>query len=157
MKFPKWVIAIVALVLIGALVGFGSRFGGVYYEDTNGDLNYSLQTITDEDIIKRDTQSKGLVVNSDANWNESYMSTSFSGVESIYFKELNGESTRITIDYLTVKKGNFKMAVVVNEQIVHEFNINEREQSFSLQDVKGELWLVVAGEAAECDFDFNVI
>ncbi len=156
MKIPKWLIAVVFLVLIVALVGLGSRFGGAYYEDTNGDSDYSLQTITDENIIKRDTQSKGLVVHCDANGNESYISTCFSGVESVFLKELNGENTEITVDYLSVKKGNFKMAVVVNEQIVHEFNINEREQTYSIQGVNGEMWLVVAGETAECDFDFQV-
>lgn len=156
MKISKWVIVVVFLGFLVAFIGLGSRLGGVYYEDTNGASDYSLQTITDENIIKTDIQATGLVVNCDANGNESYMSTSFSGVQSVYLEEKNGENVEITVDYLNVKKGNFKMAVVVNEQIVHVFNINEPKQSYSAQGINGEIQLTVAGESAHCDFDFTV-
>lgn len=157
MKIPKWLIIVFLLVVAVVLIELGGNMGGVYYEDTNGDDNFALQTISDEDILKGKTEADGLSGNvNSSTGEESYLSNSFSGVAMLFSQEGNGEDVEFTIEYLTVEKGNFKMAVVVNEKIVHEFNLNERNQSYTVENSQGDVSLVVAGESAKCDFKFNV-
>ena len=65
-KTKKIIAAVGAVVLIAvcALWFFNSDLEHI--EDTNGAENYALQTITDENIIKRDVGAMGLKISTDA-------------------------------------------------------------------------------------------
>lgn len=157
MKIPKWLIIVLLLVVAVVLIELGGNMGGVYYEDTNGDDNFALQTITDEDILKGKIEADGLSGNvNSSTGEENYLSNSFSGVCTLFSQESNGEDVEFTVEYITVEKGNFKMAVVVNEKIIHEFNLGESNQSYTVENARGQVSLIVAGESAKCDFKFNV-
>lgn len=130
-----------------------------HIEDTNGADNYSLQTITDEDIVKREMASMGAGTKTDSLTNtETHFSNKFSGVTAIYTDNIifsSGEIT-FTVNHAEVTKGNFKIVLVVDDEIVHEFKLNELTQSFTLEDVKGEIALVIAGESAAYSFDYYI-
>ena len=156
MRIPKWLVVIALVVLAVALVGMGSKFGGTYYEDTNGD-DFTLQTITDDNIINQDLDSTGLVGNVSAQTGEeTFLGENFSGVEIIRSKSYSGETLKIYANKVYVSEGNFRMVVVHDGEIVHEFKLNETSQEFVLQNADGKYDVVVAGEVADCSLDVEI-
>lgn len=156
MRIPKWVIIVVLVVLAVVLVGMGSKFGGTYYEDTNGD-DFALQTITEDNIIKQDLDSTGFVGNVSAQTGkETFLGENFSGVKMIRSKSYSGEMLKIYANKVYVSEGNFRMVVVHDGEIVHEFKLNEPSQEFVLQNAYGRYDVVVAGEVADCSLDVEI-
>ena len=79
----KKVLCIVFILCISfTFVGCGTE-----YADTNGEKDFTLQTITDENIINMETGSSGLVYEEEsvgALHSSEYSSKNFNGVEQIY-------------------------------------------------------------------------
>jgi len=129
---------------------------GVEIADENGPDDYSLATITDENIINLDLGASAYSV-SPSSESEDYMTTTtkvkgseFSGVAELYGTNLLGKSDlTIDLDGIAVKSGNFKMAVVLDGEIVYEFNNEDLMQTCELRDVNGYVSLVIAGETAD--------
>lgn len=136
---------------------------GVEIADTNGPDDYSLATITEDNIINQDLGSSGYSM-SPGSEDEQYMEKitkfkgkEFSGVTSIYIEGYLGKSD-VTIDVsnLTVNSGNFGLFVVLEGEIVHEFKIGELTETFELRDINGTLEIIMAGETADFKFWANV-
>ena len=138
-------------------------FGGTgctmeHIEDTNGADNYTLQTITDENIIHLDMGSLGVNESWDSITNiTTYSSKKFSGVYEIFGENVITNRYEIILNHARVDEGNFRMVVVINDEIVHEFVLNELTQSVVLTDVRGYLSLRIAGESAKFMFDYYII
>ena len=149
-------IAAVVVLVIGAFSLLTSDLEHI--EDTNGADNYNLQEINDYNIINRDIGALNLV-ESDELFNNlpTYKSKKFTGVAEIYSTNIVGNRFDITLYNTTVKSGNFKIVLVHNDEIVHEFKLNELEQSFTLENPKGTVALRIAGESAEFKFSYDVI
>ena len=157
-KAPKWLIIVAVLLVVAVLFGFENFGNKVVYEDTNGDDVFTLQTITDENIIKRDIGASGLVTEENSlNDTINYLSKSFSGVELIYGENIIGNRFEITVNHAKVTKGNFKMVLLEGDEIVHEFKLNELTQTYVLENPSGYVALVIAGESAEIQFDYSII
>lgn len=126
-----------------------------HIEDTNGADVYTLQTITDEDIINMNIGNKGVWESKDNLTNiTTYSSDKFSGVYEVYNTNFVGTNLKVTVRNLKVNEGNFKLVLVVNDEIVHEFNLNESTQTYMLEEVSGNISLRIAGESA--DFELEV-
>ena len=149
-------IAAVVVLVIGAFSLLTSDLEHI--EDTNGADNYNLQEINDYNIINRDIGALNLV-ESDELFNNlpTYKSKKFTGVAEIYSTNIVGNRFDITLYNTTVKSGNFKIVLVHNDEIVHEFKLNELEQSFTLENPKGTVALRIAGESAEFKFSYDII
>lgn len=157
-KTKKIIAAVGAVVLIAvcALWFFNSDLEHI--EDTNGAENYALQTITDENIIKRDVGAMGLKISTDAITNtKTYSSEKFTGVEEIYGTNIWGNRLEITINHTRVDSGNFKIVLLEGEKIVHEFALNELSQSYVLENPNGYISLRIAGESADFMLDYYII
>lgn len=129
-----------------------------HIEDTNGDDNYSLQQINDYNIINMDigalnfSEKKSLVSET-----VTYSSDKFTGVAEIFRENMMANRFDITINHASVKKGNFRIVLVLNDEIVHEFKLNELTQTFTLEKPKGTISLRIAGESADFSFDYSLI
>ena len=149
-------VAIVAFVAVVALLMFSSDLEHI--EDTNGADNYTLQQINDFNIIKMDVGALNFV-ESDELFNNlpTYKSNKFTGVAQVYLNNMVANRFDITLYNTTVTKGNLKIVLVYNDEIVHEFKLNELSQTYTLKDVKGTVALRVAGESADFKFSYDLI
>ena len=147
------------LVAAGAAVVF-LVFGDSqeHIPDTNGAEDFSLQTITDENICKMDigavNVSTGKALLGDT---VTYHSDCFSGVYEVYMTNIVANRLEITVNHAEVKAGNFKMVLCVDNEIVHTFALNELTQTFVLENAKGTVSLRIAGESAEFSFDYQIL
>lgn len=144
-----------ALIIVFAVWMLGSDLEHI--EDTNGAENFELQTITDDNIIKMDTGALNLKESADSITNTTtYSSDKFTGVAEIYGNNIWGNRFDITINHARVDSGNFKIVLLEDEKIVHEFKLNELTQSFTLENPSGYISLRIAGESADFQFDYTL-
>ncbi|MBQ8015553.1 MAG: hypothetical protein IJ264_05140 [Clostridia bacterium] len=150
------IVGAVVLVIVCAVWFLGSDLEHI--EDTNGAENFALQTITDDNIIKRDVGAMGLEKSTDAISNTTtYSSEKFTGVEEIYSNNIWGNRLEITINHARVDSGNFKIVLLEGEKIVHEFALNELTHSYVLENPNGYISLRIAGESADFMLDYYII
>ena len=144
-----WVIAVI--VVAGAVWGFWGMDAGPI-EDTNGPDDYSLNTITNENIIKRDIGSLGFK-KSDSFFKDgiTFSADAFSGVcEIMHTYMLFDSDFALDVSHFEINSGNFMIAVVNNDEIVAV--IDPENPSCDLTDINGDVSLVIAGESAEFTF-----
>ena len=142
-------------LLCAALTGCGT-----VYDDTNGPDAYSLQTITDENIINLETGASGLT-HKDSNiagfTSEEYYSDNFNGVERLFQTNyILPSDVEIYVSYVTVDSGNFRMVVINEDEIIHEFAPGTFNETILLEDLKGSFAIHVAGESADFEMHYEV-
>lgn len=149
-----WTLFLV-LLLCFSLAGCGKE-----YEDTNGDDDFTLQTITDENIIHLETGASNLVYKESkigALKSAEYSSKNFNGVEQIFLTSFWGKSdVEIYIGHMNVKKGNFKLAVINNDEIIMEIPLDAFGETYFFEDLEGTLSVHVAGESAAFEFYIDI-
>ncbi|HHX80163.1 MAG TPA: hypothetical protein GX692_03765 [Acholeplasmataceae bacterium] len=123
------------------------------YEDTNGDDNYDLETITDEMIIEGSRSISIGSIESKVNNKGKLSINKFNGVKTI--KTFNNGSYTITVDF-KVTKGNVKLVLCDDEKIIHEFSINSENQTFTIAD-ESKVYFKIAGESSgfELNYTYN--
>lgn len=152
----KFLPVILVFCLCLALTGCGPE-----YEDTNGEDDFTLQTITDEDIIHLSTGASGLTYTEqnlgDFLHSSEYSSKNFNGVEQIYLTSFIGKSDiEIYIGHMNVESGNFKLVIINNDEIIQEIERDTFNETFYFEDLKGDFSIHVAGESAKFDFHIDV-
>lgn len=157
-KIKKILIGIGAVVLV-AICGIWFLSNDLeHIDDTNGAENFELQTITDSNIINMDIGALNLKESTDNITNTTtYSSNKFTGVAEIYGTNLIGNRFDITVNHARVDSGNFKIVLLEDDKIVHEFNLNELSQTFTLENPSGYISLRIAGESADFMFDYYII
>lgn len=149
-------VAVVIFVAVALIWLMGSDLEHI--EDTNGEDIYTLQTITNYNIINMDKGSLGTKTTTDSITNTTeYHSNKFTGVCEIFTENIKTNRMEITVNHAQVTKGNFRLVLVVNDEIVHDFALNELTQTYVLQDVSGTVSLRIAGESAAYKFDYFVM
>ena len=136
---------------------------GVEIADTNGPDDYSLTTITEDNIANQDLGASSYSMSPGSD-DENYMvkttkfkGSEFSGVAQIYMTNLVGKSDiAVDVSNLTVDSGNFALYALLDGKIVHEFKIGELMETFEMKDIKGTFEIVMAGETADFKFWANV-
>lgn len=125
-----------------------------HFEDTNGADVYSLQTITDENIINMDIGSKGVwEKTNNITGLKTYSSKKFSGVYEINNVNFWGETFEVSVKNFKLNSGNIKYVVVVNDEIVHEFTPNQPNQVYKIEATEGNISLRIAGESADFELE----
>lgn len=150
-------VIVAVLIIIG---GIWFVFGGPeHIEDTNGDRNYTLQKITNRDIIKNNMGSVGGPNEKNELFSDLpvYCAKKYTGVSEIYRTYIVKGDFVIDIYNYYVEEGNFKMVLLVDDKIVHEFDRNETMQNYVLEDITGEVSLRIAGESAKFEFSYSAI
>jgi len=133
---------------------------GEVYEDTNGPDDFSLQTITDTNIINLDLGASGLgyyEMNLGGIMVKEYSSTNFNGVERIYLTNfILPSDVIIYIGTLNVKSGNFRLVIVNDDEIIFDFKPGIFSEEFLFENLSGSFAIHVAGESAEFNFDIKI-
>lgn len=150
---------IIFAIFIVALIAFFPNIGTTKeYKDTNGEDNYSLCKITDEDIIEGMDSSTLNIVTFDEVKNEYwYLGKLFNGSTTLGTANSLTSSNTIEIQKFSVTNGNARLLILADDKIVHDFIPNESGQNFSLNNLEGEILLVVAGESANFEVVFKVL
>lgn len=155
--------ALLWLFVIGLTVTCAVWFlfrGGIteHIPDTNGPDDFSLQTITDENIRKLNTGALGGGESWDSISNTTtYRSDKFSGVSVIHEKEIWTTGMTINVYNYIVEDGNFRLLVMVDDEILHEFIPNgDLIQTFELGAISGLFSIRIAGESADYRFSCDM-
>lgn len=157
-KLKKLLIGIVAVILVGYFVISMLTSNLKHIEDTNGAENYNLQQITEYNIINMDIGALNLTESNELFNNlPTYKSDKYTGVSEIYMTNIWGNRFDITLYNLRVKSGNFKVVLLHNDEIVHEFKLNELSESYTLENPNGTVSLRIAGESADFEFSYDLI
>lgn len=126
-----------------------------HIEDTNGPEDYSLVTITDENIIKQDMgalnvkKSTGLL-----NDGVTFKSDKFTGVYRVFQTNFFFDSDFLMdVAGFWVNSGNFRMCIVNDGKIIATVEPG-MFATCELSDLNGSFELVIAGESA--DFEFTL-
>ena len=151
---PGWmVIPVVIFCAIAAVWIFLSA--PEHIEDENGPDNYALHTITDGDIIKGEYGSVGgpkiskSILTGDA---VEFSAEKFTGVADILWDNLLGRSDiTVSLANFQVTGGNFKMAVVHEDEIVAVLT-PDLFVDYRLDNISGHVVLRIAGESASFSF-----
>lgn len=57
---------------------------------------------------------------------------------------------------MVLKEGNFRGVVLVDDEIVYDFDLEEMDQSCELHDINGTVSVRIAGESAAYEFYMEV-
>ena len=149
-------IAVLAFLIVGAIWIIGD--GVEHIEDTNGRDNFELQEITDENIINLSYGARGLKESySSITGTTEFSSEKYTGVSEIWGENMVTNRLEITVHHAKVTEGNFRLVLVIDDEIVHDFSLNELTQTQVFENVSGYVSLRVAGESANFMFDYFII
>lgn len=146
-----WIFGLILVICLG-LVACGQ------IEDTNGEQDYSLATITEEQLVKgTNSSSKVGFLHTQINDSHTFKVNKFSGVEAIESVRAT-ESTKSIIFLVesTRKSGNLFVYVRCDSQIVGEFEIGARDDLVIENPAPGKYELCVAGESASYELSVTI-
>lgn len=120
-----------------------------HIEDKNGEDDFSLVEISDEEILRgRSSSIKTGSFQTQTGRTIKVKVSKFSGVENLQsFKTTNSDIT-FTVS-VTVTSGNFKAMLVQEGKIIHTFNNNVSNQVVTVKQGTGTVSFYVAGESAK--------
>ena len=146
-KISKFILLI---ILLFTLTGCGKHI-----EDTNGAEDFTLETITEEDILNGYPVSSVKQSMERVGNEYKYSVKKMTGVEEIFKGSFQDEDIAITLN-TSVESGNAQIVLVYKNIILKRFLLNEDNQVFSMIGVKGEIKILVAGESAKIKIDCTV-
>ena len=148
MKISKFI----AVTIVCALIAITCCGCDKHIEDINGDDNFSLATLTEQQIIKNNSSISSVSVGNQ--WNNKYdlKVNKFSGVKELKKITLKSGTQKITAD-VNVSSGNFRMVLISNGKIVYDFDINGTS-SYTIS--AGTYIIKIAGESASFNLTFNI-
>ena len=135
--------AMLALVILLSLPGCTPTS----YADTNGEEDFSLQTLTERDLIQGTNTSKMMSSTVTMGDKTTCKAQTLSGVEVLYEKRLKGETLDLVVS-CQITKGNARLVLVLDDEIIHDFTLNKDSQHFTMENVTGKVYLKLAGESA---------
>lgn len=148
-----WIILAAAMVVVGVFWFISD--GPEHIEDTNGEENYELAVITEDNIVNQDVGALGVKMSSGMfNDGITFSSKKFSGVYRIFLTNFLFDSDFIMdVVNFQVNSGNFKMCIVNEGKIIAEIE-PDLFATCELKDLNGSFELIIAGESA--DFSFSL-
>lgn len=150
-KLISFIVVVVFLVVFAVWM-FSSDLEHI--EDTNG-ATFQLQQITDSNIINMDIGALNVSKTKTPLSETEYSSDKFTGVYDIFTTDIVGNRFDITLFNTVVNSGNFKVVLIHNDEIVHEFKLNELMQTYTLENPHGAVSLRIAGESADFEFAYS--
>ncbi len=134
---------------------------GTQYEDTNGDTDFTLQTITEQNIVNLDVGSSGLSFTEESVGeylhSSEYSAKSFNGVYQLYQTNfLLPSDIRVYIGHMNVEKGNFRLVVINDDEIIYDIPLDSFNETFSFENLSGSFSVNVAGESAAFEFYIDI-
>ena len=165
-KLKKILAAVFAVVMVvGFLVWNYLNPGPEHIEDTNGADNYSLQQITQEDVIACKMGSRGGLTTTESSWDFGFLQVSngteysckkFTGVYRLYSATyFKGSDIYIYLADFYVESGNFAFYVVLDGEIIGQIIPDSMGMvDFTIHNIEktGTVEFIIAGESANFTF-----
>ncbi len=120
----------------------------IVYEDTNGEDDFSLQTITEQQILTQYRYSATEVA-FNALISKKYWFSDFSGV-CPFCKLQKDKPFSCSI---MRKKGNARVVVCSKNEVVFDFPLDGTKTVFDAGDYDTNLYFILAGESADLEFE----
>ena len=164
-KLKKLLLGVFAVVFLAvfAVWMLGSDIEPI--PDTNGPDDHSLAVITDGQIISRESgalnavtvKKSGVTIGGvSIDSMVEFSSRDFSGVYEICYNNYIGKSDfELRLGSLRVESGNFKMVVLVDDEIVKVIEPSDEEILFRMDDISGYVSVRIAGESAAYSFTMS--
>lgn len=124
-----------------------------HYADTNGDADFSLQTLTEEDILSKNNYLQTMASQSTANNKTKVSVGKFSGVRILHIFRSGTHTLTVTPG---VTAGNLRLVLCTEDRILHDFALTGEEQTFTVDASAGSVFFKVAGESAEFSLDYVI-
>ena len=129
-------------------------------KDVNGEFDYSIATITDEQIINGNVNSFFMFENYHIQDNGSlfkgeYSAKKFSGVKELYTFTSSNDIIRYKY-FLTCETGNAMIVIVSNDTIIERFEANKK-CLYELDNNGSEYRILIVGESADITVEFEVL
>lgn len=140
-------ISLLLVILLG--FSFLSACSALQFEDTNGDEDYSLQSIVDEDIVRSSNHVSVGSFETTVNNVTKLTTKKFNGVRSLETFRNNTYTIEVSFK---VTKGNAKLVLCDGDSILHEFEVNQDNQTYSFT-CDERVQLKIAGE--DCAFELR--
>lgn len=123
--------------------------------DTNGPKNFSLETITTDEILNTDSDclKQGAVEQKKDNVTSINMKK-FSGIETIHKFKLNSASLNLAIN-IKVISGNLEVVLCSKDDVLKKFRVNKGTQQINIPAMTDNLYLKVAGESASFGLSYE--
>lgn len=150
------------ILLVAAAIVIGGFFlidAPDHIEDTNGPDDYSLNTITQQDIIdctmgavggpstrEQHIELAGIGISSGVE----FYAKKFTGVYAISTSYTIGDIDILLSDFV-IESGNLQLCVVIDDQIAATIEPGDTVDLI-LEDVKGNVRFIIAGESAAFHF-----
>ena len=161
-KLPGWAVIPIILVLV---IGFFFMPKMEHIADTNGDDDFSLSTLTDDDIL-----AKTLTCTGGPNYSTGHISLpggwelssgvkltadKFSGVADILWADyILPSDFCLELEHFRVEGGNFRMMVINNDKIIADIQPGD-SISVLIEDLTGPTYVRIAGESAAFTIAMN--
>ena len=143
----KQFLCVVAVLLTLALLFTGCKT----YKDTNGENNYELQTLTEQDILQGGSVVKTGSSSATVNNTHSVKVKTMNGVDTL--ETFSGEKVVLLLS-VTINKGNARLVVCTDDEILQEFELNKDNQLFTFEVETGsKAYLRIAGE--DCGYSLT--
>ena len=155
----------VAILLIAIAVVWFLGDNMRHIEDTNGADNYSLQKITQEDVIACKMGSRGGLTTTESSWDFGFLQVSngteysckkFTGVYRLYSATyFKGSDIYIYLADFYVESGNFAFYVVLDGEIIGQITPDSMGMvDFTIHNIEktGTVEFIIAGESANFTF-----
>ena len=142
----KFKIIAVAVMCVALTVSLAACIA-LHIEDTNGEDDFSLAVITEDEIVtaSRNYAATGSTYETVGDVHVITVEK-FSGVWQVGRYDLTEGSATFNVE-MSVKRGNCRLVLVNDGKIVHDFDINGAD-SYTITTV-GEYYIMLAGESAE--------
>lgn len=148
MKNTRFVFAVCSLLLIMTLAASCSS---LMIEDTNGDEDSSLATLTDEDILNGYSSISVNSFKTTSNGVTKLSVKQFSGVQTVgMIKSGGGTAFKASVE---LNSGNLEVVLVKDGEITHRIPVNEETEIILDQNSAYEL--KIAGESADFSIEYK--
>lgn len=121
-----------------------------HIDDLNGDNDYSLAQITEEDVINKNSGISLISTISNTTNGGTASIEKFSGIKKI--REIT-KRNKIIVSF-KLNSGNASLCIVSKTEIIHTFNINEENQEYII-NTKEKIYLKLAGESAKVNIEYS--
>lgn len=152
MKRTVCKIVVLLLLLSISLLTFSSCMSHI--EDTNGEDDHSLCSLTDEDMVDGGSYLQQGSTRSEINGKVKIRINKFSGVNTIESIRIRGEAKKLTLT-ATVESGNFRLFIVKDGEIFADLKADGTQDSVTFSD-NGEYHLRIAGESAHIEIAYEI-
>ena len=125
-----------------------------HIEDTNGEGDYSLCTLTDEDIIDGTTTLLQGSASNKRNDRGEMSAEKFTGVETVDSINVRDAAEKVTFT-AAVESGNFRAVIIKDGEIYADLKIDGTKDSITLTE-SGKYELKIAGESACFKLEYKI-